>query len=113
MDLKDSTQPSSMTLEQSKEVKALQKQLAEAKKEAINTYADVASADLEKQIRTVQTQIDNGDYAKPKNKKMLHESKQSAMDDAEFEKALKDEYAKGYSTGKQATYRERARGYAH
>ena len=60
--------------EQSEEVKALQKQLAEAKKEAINTYADVASADLEKQIRTVQTQIDNGNYAKPKNKKMLHES---------------------------------------
>ena len=41
--------------EQSEEVKALQKQLAEAKKEAINTYADVASADLEKQIRTVET----------------------------------------------------------
>ena len=65
--------------EQSDEVKALQKQLA----------------DLKSQLNL--------------NRAILkeYESKQSAMDDAEFEKALKDEYAKGYSAGKQATYRER------
>ena len=34
----------------------------------------MASADLEKQIRTIETQIKNGNYAKPKTQKRLYEN---------------------------------------
>ena len=49
---------------QSDEVKALQKQLADAKKESVNKFPNLSSVELERQIKTNQSKIDKGDYFK-------------------------------------------------
>lgn len=50
--------------EASSEVKALQKQVQELKKTAPNEHVDLSIADIKTQIRTLQTQIDKGDFFK-------------------------------------------------
>jgi len=50
--------------ETSPAVKELQKQVQELKKKALNEYADFSTEELKKQIRSIQTQINKGDFFK-------------------------------------------------
>jgi hypothetical protein len=55
--------------ESSEEVKLLQKELAEAKKQAKNEFANVATAELEKQAEQIKKQILKGEFTKEAIKK--------------------------------------------
>jgi|GEM_PF-5582646 len=62
--------------EQSETVKALQQQLAELKRQGRNKYASLSTAEIKKQIRTLETRLNKGEFANPKTKDRVFEDNQ-------------------------------------